>query len=46
MQSRQVHRGSGDGMSDEEIDRNTGSPHGEGVTLNRQPARERPGRGG
>ena len=32
MQSRQFHRGSGDGMHDREIDRNTGSPRDEGGT--------------
>ena len=39
------HRGNGDGMSAEEIRRNTGSPSGERrVTANRTPARDRPGR--
>jgi hypothetical protein len=46
MQSRQSRRGSGDGMHDREIDRNTGSPRDEGARLNRQPARVRPGRDG
>src|SRR4029450_8368496 len=31
-ESRQSRRGSGDGMHDREIDRNTGSPRDEGVT--------------
>ena len=44
--SKQSHRGTGDGMHDREIDRNTGSPSGEGRELNRQPAREGPGRTG
>jgi hypothetical protein len=39
------HRGIGDGMRDTEIDRNTGSPCGEGrVIFNREPARDRLGR--
>jgi hypothetical protein len=32
QESSGSHRGMGDGMHDEEIDRNTGSPRGEGVT--------------
>ena len=46
METRQSHRGMGDGMHDGEIERNTGSPRGEGVKLNRHPARGRLGRGG
>src|SRR3954451_16723441 len=39
------HRGIGDGMSAEEIQRNTGSPkRWRRVTSNRTPARDRPGR--
>jgi len=37
MQSRQAHRGSGDGMHDREIDRNTGSPRDEDVTSTDNP---------
>ena len=41
------HRGIGDGMSAEEIRRNTGNPERwRRVTSNRTPARERPGRPG
>jgi hypothetical protein len=41
------HRGIGDGMSAEEIRRNTGSPERwRRVTSNRTPARDRPGRAG
>ena len=40
-----THRGIGDGMSAEEIRRNTGSPERwRRVTSNRTPARDRPGR--
>jgi hypothetical protein len=45
-ETHQSHRGIGDGMHDKEADRNTGSPCGEGVPLNRRPARDRPGRSG
>jgi hypothetical protein len=40
------HRGSGDGMSAEEIRRNTGSPERWGRDPNRKPVRARPGRPG
>src|SRR5512135_2023990 len=40
------HRGSGDGMSAEEIRRNTGSPERWGRDPNRTPVRARPGRPG